>query len=253
MIYQYKHFGTNEYFCKEYGKDFNFPVHLHDSFEFITVLSGEMTVTIDDKPYLLKNGESVLVFPNQMHSLQSEKCRHMLCIFSSKLVKAFYSEIGKKIPENNRVNIDPYIINTIDNLLPEASVIKKKGILYLICASFDRNATYTDRIKVYDNLLYKIFDFVEDNYATDCTLTKLSSKTGYNYSYLSRCFKKFTGVSFNSYVNQYRIINACYLLSNTDYSIVQCALESGYESLRSFNRNFLSSKGMTPSEYRTKK
>ncbi len=253
MFYQYKHFGTTEYFCKEYGEDFNFPMHLHNSFEFITLLEGEMKVVIDDREYVLKKGEAVLIFPNQMHSLESEKSRHMLCIFSSELVRAYYSGLNKKIPLDNKVRADKFVIESIDKLLPESSVAEKKGILYLLCATFDKETDYTDRMKVYDGLLYKIFDFVERNYSGDCTLEKLSKETGYNYSYLSRSFKKSTGISFNSYVNQYRISNACYLLSNTEYSIVECALESGYESLRSFNRNFIASRGITPSEYRIKK
>ena len=253
MFYQYNHFGTTEYFCKEYGEDFNFPMHLHNSFEFITVKEGKMTVVIDGMEYILKKGESVLIFPNQLHSLESETCSHMLCIFSSELVRAYYYKINKKIPLNNKVRADGFVIDYIDKLLPESSVAEKKGILYLLCAIFDKETDYTDRMKVYDGLLYKIFDFVERNYSGDCTLEKLSKETGYNYSYLSRSFKKSTGISFNSYVNQYRISNACYLLSNTGYSIVECALESGYESLRSFNRNFIASRGVTPSEYRMKK
>lgn len=253
MFYQYTHFGTAEYFRKEYGEDFSFPLHLHNSFEFITVLSGEMTVTIDDSIYILKCGESVLVFPNQLHSLQSNRSRHMLCIFSPELVKAFHSKISKKIPHKNTMQIDACFIKLLDDVLPESSVMEKKGILYFLCAEFDKTAEYKERSKFYDNLLYKIFEFVEQNYTKNCSLMKLANETGYSYSYLSRCFKKSTGISFNSYVNQYRISNACYLLNNTDYSIIHCALESGYTSLRSFNRNFISSLGITPSEYRIRK
>ena len=61
-----------------------------------------------------------------------------------------------------------------------------------------------------------------------------------------------TGISFNSYKNRYRINNACYLLSNSNYSILQCALESGYQSVRSFNRNFKNILGITPAEYRNR-
>lgn len=253
MLYQYTHFGTAEYFRKEYGKNFSFPVHLHNSFEIITVTSGEMTVTVDDNIYTLKQGESVLIFPNQLHSLQSSKSKHMLCIFSSELVKSYYSKINKKIPVNNTISTDHLLIKLLDNILPESSMIEKKGLLYLLCAQFDKSARYKDKNQFSDSLLHKIFEFVEQNYAKDCSLMELSNETGYSYSYLSRSFKKAIGISFNSYVNQYRINNACYLLNNTDYSIIHCALESGYNSLRSFNRNFIASLGITPSEYRTKK
>lgn len=253
MFYQYNHFGTAEYFRKEYGENFSFPVHLHNSFEVITVISGEMTVAVDDNVYTLNPGEAVLIFPNQLHSLQSSCCKHMLCIFSSDLVKAYFSRISKKVPIKNIMSIDDFLLRLLDNISPDSSVIEKKGTLYTLCAEFDKSAEYRDRSKLCDNILYKIFEFVEQNYAKDCSLMKLSDEAGYSYSYLSRCFKKSTGISFNSYVNQYRISNACYLLNNTDYPIIHCALESGYKSLRSFNRNFIASLGITPSEYRLKK
>ena len=49
MLYQFQHFGISEYFCKEYGENFNYPIHLHQSFEFIVVLDGEMKITVDSK------------------------------------------------------------------------------------------------------------------------------------------------------------------------------------------------------------
>jgi len=250
VFYQYNHFGTAEYFRKEYGENFSFPMHLHNSFELITVMSGEMTVTVDDCEYTLNCGESVLVFPNQLHSLQSRSSKHMLCIFSPELVKAYSSKIRSRVPEKNSFSVDDYLIKALDNLLPSASVTEKKGVLYFLCAQFEKNVQYRERNKFEDDLLYRIFEFVEQNHAKDCSLSELSAKTGYSYSYLSRCFKKSTGISFNSYVNQYKISNACYLLRNTDYSILRCALESGYKSLRSFNRNFFASLGITPGQYR---
>lgn len=214
-------------------------------------MSGEMTVTVDNSEYTLKCGESVLVFPNQLHSLQSRSSKHMLCIFSPELVKAFSSKIRSRIPIKNTLSVDSYLVKALDNLLPSSSVTEKKGVLYFLCAQFEKSAEYKERNNFEDELLYKVFEFVEQNHTKSCSLTELSKKTGYSYSYLSRCFKKSTGISFNSYVNQYKISTACYLLRNTDYSILRCALESGYKSLRSFNRNFFASLGITPGQYRT--
>lgn len=252
MFYQFQHFGISEYFCKEYGKNFNFPTHLHQSFEFITVISGEMQINIDGELYPLKKGESVLIFPHQLHSISSQNSEHMLCIFSPELIKAYSSKILNKKPLLNTFRLNKYLIDTLDNLLENSSTFEKKAILYSICAEFDKSAEYTKRLSYDESLLQNIFEFVEENYSGDCELSVLSKKTGYSYSYLSRCFKKNTGISFNAYINRYRVSNACYLLNNSNCSILQCALESGYKSIRSFNRNFLNILGVTPKEYREK-
>ena len=252
MFYQFQHFGISEYFCKEYGKNFNFPTHLHQSFELIVIRSGEMEVTIDNNLYSLKKGESVLIFPHQLHSLSSKNCEHMLCIFSPELVKEYSSKVVNKKPVCNMVLLNKYLIDALDNLLVDSSAFEKKGILYSICAEFAKNAEYEKRLSSEESLLQNIFEFVEKNYNDNCELLSLAENTGYSYSYLSRYFKNITGISFNTYKNRYRINKACYLMDNFNYSILHCALESGYKSIRSFNRNFKNTLGITPIEYRSK-
>ena len=252
MFYQFQHFGLPEYMHKEYGENFSFPVHLHQSFEFITIFSGKMEITVDGTPYTLTKGESLLIFPNQLHSLNSEKSKHMLCIFSPEIVMAYFSKTQKKIPLNNKFKPSQYIINSIDKTSENCTNIKQKGILYSICAEFDEVAQYVEKNTGDKNLLYKIFEFIESNFDKDCSLEYLSKNTGFSYPYLSRYFKNTAGISFNHYVNQYRLNKACYILNNSDCSILQCALDSGYTSLRTFNKNFKSMIGITPQEYRMK-
>lgn len=251
MFYETQHFGLSEYFYKEYGENFSFPAHLHQSFEFITILSGEMEITVDGKLYMLTKGESLLIFPHQVHSLSSNNSNHMLCIFSPEIVKSYFSKNAKKLPESNKFIPSQYLINLVNELSEDSSTIKKKGILYSLCAEFDDVAGYSEKNRDDKNLLYKIFEFVELNHNKDCSLENLSKETAFSYSYLSRYFKNTIGMSFNYYVNQYRINNACYILNNSDCSILQCALDSGYTSLRSFNRNFKAITGTTPQEYRS--
>lgn len=252
MFYQFQHFGLSESFSREFGENFNFPLHLHQSFECIMVLSGEVEVTVDQTHYCLKKGEAVLVFPNQLHSLSYANGEHMLCIFSPELVRAYTSKMTLKIPRNNCFDIPLQLQNELQNLAEDAPSFEKKALLYSLCTAFDRNAVYHPRVQNDHALLYRIFEFVEINYKQDCTLSMLAKETGYDYSYLSRYFKKITLLSFNEYVNHYRINNACRLLTSTTDTMIQCAYESGYRSLRSFNRNFKEIIGITPQEYRSK-
>ena len=128
----------------------------------------------------------------------------------------------------------------------------KKGLLYSFCSAFDENAAYQPRKLGQNGLLSKIFAFVDQNFMSECTLEELSAQLGYDYAYLSRSFKKAAGISYVSYLNIYRLNTACYLLDNTDKSILQCALEVGYSSLRTFNRNFKNHFTISPAEYRKK-
>lgn len=250
MFYEFSHLGSADYFKIEKGYNFNFPPHLHQCFELIIIRSGQMQLTVDNNTYCLKKNEAALLFPHQIHSLESEASEHMLCIFSPQLVQTYTTETLGTIPKNNKFLPDTYLINVLDHMEAESTATEKKGILYSFCGQFDKNAVYISRQSDSQKILYKIFDFVEHEFKNDCTLKKLSESTTYDYSYLSRLFRKTVGISFNTYVNHYRLSHACYLMENSDSSILQCALDSGYISLRSFNRNFKEHFGITPAEFR---
>ena len=250
MFYQPQHFGISEYFCKEIGKNFSYPLHLHHSFELITVQEGEMEVQVGDRTYRLAEGEGVLVFPEQLHSLNSTQSKHLLIIFSADIVNAYYSRHLSRIPQNNKFRIPPYLLSQLSEIDQNSSVVKMKAVLYGICATLDEGTDYVKRKAVENNLLYTIFDFVEKNFEKDCSLEALSQATGYNSSYLSRYFSESTNQSFLTLVNQRRISKACYLLKSSRKPVIECAFDCGYKSLRSFNRNFKLSLGVSPKDYR---
>lgn len=249
MFYQYNHLGSPDYLKIERGTDFSFPSHLHQCFELIVLYSGEMTVTVDQKTFTLKAKDALLIFPNQIHALESTESQHILCIFSPRLVQAYAAKVSDKLPRNNNFQPDEYLVNALERLESGSSSAEKKGVLYSLCGQFDKTAAYDKRQFENTTLLYKIFLFVEENFSGDCSLSKLSKETGYDYAYLSRYFKKSTGLSFNSYVTRFRLSNACYLLENTALPILQCAFDSGFVSLRSFNRCFKEYLQITPTHY----
>lgn len=251
MFYQFHHLGSPDYLKVEKGKDFSFPPHLHQCFEIIVILDGTMDVTVDGKVHTLAAGQSVLIFPNQIHAMRSSRSRHLLVIFSPRLVQAYASRLADRVPEDNAFFPDGYLVEGLSKL-HEAGKEMRKGILYALCGQFDEGARYRERGADNKNLLYRIFSYVEQRYAEECTLGAMAETLGYDYSYLSRYFKKAVGLSFNEYVNHYRLSQSCYLLENSDRSILQCAMESGFSSIRSFNRNFKEQFGITPVQYRKK-
>lgn len=250
MFYQFNHLGSPDYMKIEKGTDFSFPTHLHQCFEIIILLSGEMEVTVDDKHFVLKEKQAVLIFPNQMHSLYSTQSEHVLGIFSPRLVQAYATKIYNKLPKSNLFQPDEYFVTALERLDKSSTSTEKKGVLYSLCAQFDNTAEYRKRQTNSETLLHKIFSFVEEHFNTDCSLLKLSENTGYDYSYLSRHFKKNIGMSFNAYVTHYRLSHACYLMDNTTLPIIRCAYDSGFTSLRSFNRSFKENLKITPTQYR---
>ncbi|MBQ9967424.1 MAG: helix-turn-helix transcriptional regulator [Oscillospiraceae bacterium] len=250
MLYEFSHFGRSDYLKLKKGRNLSFPAHLHQCFELIVIRAGEMKVTVDGKTFLLTEHDAILIFPNQIHALESTESEYTLCIFSPQLVRAYFTKISDKLPKNNCFRPSEYLTEALAQLDQASSIIEKKGILYCLCSQFDKAAVYEKKAEKDPALMYRIFDFVEKHFANECSLYDLSKGTGYDYSYLSRYFKKTVGISFNAYVTHFRLSNACYLLENTEAPIVQCAFDSGFSSLRSFNRCFQKELHTTPTQYR---
>ncbi len=250
MFYQTHSCLSTEGLKLENGIDFNFPLHLHSSFELIVVTEGIMEVTVDGTVYTLNQEDAVLVFPNQVHELRTpEHSCHFLCIFSPQLVQAYSKQFTSKVPISNMFHPDFVLIERLASIRGADNIMKIKGCLYSICGCFDENTNYTEKNSRNDGLLSIICKFVEDNYSAECSLEALSKFTSYHYVYLSKYFKNSTGTSFTDYVNRHRISEACYLLQSSDRTILQTAYDCGFDSLRSFNRNFKNIMGVTPSQY----
>jgi AraC-like DNA-binding protein/quercetin dioxygenase-like cupin family protein len=254
MLYQTQHSITTDKVTLEAGNNLNFPDHIHNSFEIIIATEGEMTVTVLGNEYTISGNECVLVFPYQLHEIKTQShAKHTILIFSPQLVRAFSKKIENQMPKSNKFVLNEFYIDKITTLNKEEDSILLKGLLYSICAEFDKTAKYIESKDNKQDLLLKIFNFVSKNYKTNCSLYELSKGTSYNYVYLSKHFSKRTGISYTEYVCRFRINEACYLLLNTSSTMVDIAYECGFECLRSFNRSFKSIIGISPSEYRKQK
>lgn len=92
--------------------------------------------------------------------------------------------------------------------------------------------------------------YIEKNYHKPLTLQELADYLGINKSYFCTIFKKVTKQSFCTYTNNVRIEKSKYLLKNTEDSILDIALTTGFSSSSYFNNTFKKIVGQTPLEYR---
>lgn len=104
---------------------------------------------------------------------------------------------------------------------------------------------------------YSVFDnalqYIERFYREPITLEKLCSHCNCSKSYLSHMFKKKTGKNMNQYMNELRIAEAKVLLLETNRSITDIALSTGFSSVNYFTSTFHSVCNCSPREYRRNK
>ena len=81
------------------------------------------------------------------------------------------------------------------------------------------------------------------------TLSKISGALGYNAKYISRVFKKSTGMTFSEYLKHIRINHAIFLMGQGITSVKNVALLSGYNDPLYFSNVFKKELGISASEY----
>ncbi|MBP5631694.1 MAG: helix-turn-helix transcriptional regulator [Clostridia bacterium] len=255
MIYQYDQLGGNpEHIVRSDGSNMTYPDHMHREFELIYIKKGEIRVNVESVSEILHENEAAVIFPNQRHSYESVSCDHAMFVFSTQMVQAYWKEVQDMVPVSIKFRPDAYLAQALLSLSEDSSTTCKKWTLYLLMDQYGRQVKYKKKKQqVNEKILIEMISFVERSFTSDCSLRDLSAATGYDYKYLSHVFKRSLGVNFNEHVNNYRLNHACHLLVNTDYSILQCAFESGFKSVRTFNRNFIAKYGVTPAECRKSK
>ena len=80
----------------------------------------------------------------------------------------------------------------------------------------------------------------------------LAGLVGMNPSAFSRFFKRATGRTVTHYINEMRIGLACRMLTDTDQSVLEICMQTGYGNVSNFNRRFRELKLMTPRQFRAR-
>lgn len=96
-----------------------------------------------------------------------------------------------------------------------------------------------------------VLQHIGRSFTGDLSETDLAKLSRQSVSAFSRSFRKHTGTTFVQYVNSLRIELACQHLSQADLTITDICYAVGFNNVSNFNRQFLATKGMPPSKFRT--
>ena len=107
-----------------------------------------------------------------------------------------------------------------------------------------------------DELLQRLYDIMENNtqiYDEGFTLDQLASLVGSNPNYVSQVINEKKCCNFNTFVNEYRIKEACRRLTDTEQygglTIEAIGQSLGFKSRTNFTAIFKRFTGMTPAAY----
>lgn len=263
-----------------YSVDMDFVAHWHTDIEMIYVCEGAIGVGINSEYKQLKKGELAICGSNDIHYYDSEgkSSTIMIIIFRPEILSTFkywpenllpcsifmdngyfcIQKTGSDIQDNIKTIFD-HIVDEMahkENLYPLFADLRIFELFLTLFRHFP--AYYSDSKR---NLadshtpadikpMQKALKYLEENYPQDITLEQISEEVNLSRFYFSRLFRKTTGMNFNFYLTRIRIDKAELMIKSTRKPIIDIAYETGFCSIRTFNRSFKGLKGCTPQSLR---
>lgn len=241
------------------------PAHNHNDCELFTVKLGEASLTVGGEEFILRDGESVIVNPYEIHSVVavSDAVEYFCITFSLSVLTAVkqhpITELCEKlllgeVRFNNKIDSAEIfdMMIEIELLFSEKTTGWELFIsadIFRIFAILISNGECTPTKSGRKNLFSRhVNEFIEERYRDRITSHDAAIALSYDQSYFCRLFKSSFGKSFGDYLTFFRINKAKeLLLSGT--SVSETAMKTGFDSASYFTRVFKNHTSMLPSKY----
>ncbi|MFI3238127.1 MAG: AraC family transcriptional regulator [Lachnospiraceae bacterium] len=234
------------------------PPHYHNSIELIYILEGEMICHSNHKTFVLHAGDVLLSPSYTLHHYETPVASSSIILIIPEMrVPTFYKYMNEytfttlytHFEEGNELLQSFYKLNDALEHTPE-NHMKLKGILYYILGLLvDNWGVESFQAQKEYNLSKEILVYIDQHFLDDLSIEDTAKLFGYSPNHFLHLFKKKFGFGFNEYINILKAKHASMLLLNHDLSLTEACMNSGFNSLRSFYRNFKKVFGVTPTQY----
>lgn len=256
------------------------PLHWHEEIELIYIRAGQAVFSVNHVEIHVQAGDCLIVNSAELHSGYCNSaygCSYTAIVFKLSWLSALQPDFCQEqclnpllrgdllfpsLLTRRRVQ-DRLLIDRIEDLLAEYRVEREgfqlgiKGRLYMILAVlyphlipkqlYERaNPLNTNKWK---NMI-QVLEYINENYKSSLTLDDLASIGSISPSHLCRLFKELTDMRPLEYINMLRVNSAALMIQSGSCSMLQAALENGFQQLSYFSKQFKKYKGISPSTFK---
>ncbi|MCY9667453.1 AraC family transcriptional regulator [Paenibacillus alginolyticus] len=246
--------------------------HFHDHYEIYYLLRGKRYYFIQDRSYLIQEGDLVFIDKNELHKTRNADIHlheRILLNFDDSWIRSIDEKASTHllVPFQQKQHIfsltganRTFVENLLFSLLREKHQalggwqLNSKALLtqlLFFCSRItDKISSAQEDPPAYNPKIFEIVAYINEQYRNRLTLASISESFHISPSYFCRTFKETTGFSFIEYLNNVRIREAQRLLRETKLKVIHIAEQSGFDSVAHFGRVFKQVTTQTPLECR---
>lgn len=287
-LHEKKQHGTPSFPVAYYYVDashpqYQMPVHWHKEWELVRILKGTLLLHADEQEITGQSGDFFLIRDSMLHGFTPQTdCIYECLLFDlhalfrgsetfQKFLRPIYrleylpEVLYQKVAQPELYALADALMQTHsrkhsgqDHTAPNYHELITVSELSLFFAHILQNNLFTENEKSGIPVPHRIdqiravLEYIEQHYSSTITLSSMATVAGMNPKYFCRVFKEVTQQTPMDYVIFYRIEQAAKMLTNTDLSVLEIAMECGFNDYSYFIKTFKKLKSVTPKQYRIK-
>lgn len=261
-------------------RDFqDLPTHWHEELEFTLVRSGCLKYTVGPRFEKVSPGDLLLIGPDTMHSAhqigdaaaETDSIVFHLSLAGLSIADACTERYIQPV-QKGQLQIPPVIhpgepvyeellrcfLSLWECRQPELmyrELLFKAEVLRLLrliwqCSDAPVVRAAQRTYHPYEEKIKLALSYIQEHYTESITVGQLADLCGFSQVHFMNVFKTAVGSTCIEYLIEYRLALAAIDLRETNHSVMQVALDNGFQNISYFNRIFKKKYHETPSSYR---
>ncbi len=265
-------FPMELYSLTRHSPKYNMAHHWHSELEIIRVISGELTVNINNSDICMFPGDVVFVNSEFVHGAVPDNCTYQCIVYNpeafcfgfesmqnicdellshtlyisdyfpaesviAQKTALLFEEMEKQDSDFSRLSCVAALWNLFGELQRSGKISTRR---FSIDGSFNRN----------EQKLKKVLTFIRSNFDKKITLEQMSDVCGMSPKYFCSYFRKMTKMSPTEYLLFYRVEKSARMLCKSEFSVTDVAFSCGFSDLSYFIKVFKKQMGVPPGKYK---
>ena len=231
---------------------------VHHRYNLVLVLKESLLAISDGLRFNLSLNKGLLIFPTQCHHFEypQEGKGAIKVHFTFELNDPAINTLKNRVVDLDKEDQN-ILLKILQYVYSNDDTVKHCEIPCLLGQMLNhfltKNKNFAEPQQCANGTLLKTLSYIKAHYTENINIKTVGAAIGLSPSRIAAVFRQETkGITINTYISKLRYFHAIDLLNNTDMTIGEIAIASGFNDQFTFSRRFkqLNEEKLSPSAYR---